>query len=193
MCLGVKNPGREPTEEEFVMPIRIEKKLIDPVTPPGYEEVNHPDPSHPRAKVLPWWLVFSREVPAGSDCNIMASSQLPFRGYRLSIDPQIAPSFLVLNLTVGKNSYSINGHEGVAATLFPPIPNKLSPEERADYEELLKMNLDAAQIGQTVGLRVKNVSSRPLFFSGILWGYAVGDELTAQEMKEVLEGVSRKS
>jgi len=152
--------------------ITIEKTLTEPVALPGFEGANHPDPNRPQAKVLPWWLVFSREVLAGETANIIASSQIPFRGYRLSVDPVVAPSFRILDLKVGRNSYSINGHEGVAATLFPPIPNKLSPEERLDYEELLKMKLDAAQVGQTLGLRVVNHSHEARHFSAILWGYA---------------------
>ncbi len=156
--------------------IRIEKKSIEPLPPPGYEEVNVRDPKRTKATALPWWLVFSRMVKAGEQDTIMASSQLPFRGYRLSVDPVIASHFRILNLTVGRNGYSINGHEGVAATLFPPLPNKLSPEEREDYEELLKIKLDAAQISQTIGVRVVNHSTQHHHFSAILWGYGVGDE-----------------
>lgn len=152
--------------------IKVEKKLTEPVIPPSFEEVNHPDPGRPTAKILPWWLVFSRDVLPGETCNILASSQIPFRGYRLAVDPIIAPHFRILDLKVGRNSYSINGHEGVAATLFPPIPNKLSPEERLDYEELLKIKLDAAQIGQTLGVNVVNHSTELHRFSAILWGYA---------------------
>lgn len=156
--------------------IKIEKKLTEPVTPPAFEEVCHPDPSRAAAKSLPWWLVFSRRVGPGEQCNILASSQLPFRGYRLAVDPEIAPFFRILDLKVGRNSYSINNHEGVAATLFPPIPNKLSPEEREDYEELLKMKLDVAQIGHTLGVLVVNHSASPRQFSAILWGYAINVE-----------------
>lgn len=155
------------------MPIKVEKKLIEPVAPPTYEEIHHPDPERPQAKVLPWWIVFSRGVFGGETITILASSQLEVRGYRLSVDPVIAPHFQIRDIRVGKNSYCINGHDGVAATLFPPIPDNLSPEERLDYEELLKIHLDAAQIGQTLGLTVTNRSRQKHHFSAILWAYAV--------------------
>ncbi len=152
--------------------IKVEKKLAGPQSLPGFETACHPDPKRAQAKVLPWWLVFSREVKPGETSLIMASSQLPFKGYRLAVDPTIAPNFRILDLRVGRNSYCINGHEGAAATLFPPLPDKLTPQEREDYEELLKMRLDTADIGMTVGLNVVNHSRLAIQFSAILWGFA---------------------
>ena len=82
------------------MPVTIEKKLIGPEKLPGYEKAG-PLPQTP--KILPWWLVFGREIPP---CHanergerdgfvIYASSQLPFGGYRLTVDPAVAPHFRI--------------------------------------------------------------------------------------------------
>ncbi len=152
------------------MPIKIEKRVSGPEPLPPFEKEG---PLARPSKVLPWWLVFARLIPGNAKEVILGSAMVPFRGYRLSVDPEVAPSFRILDIRVGRNSYSINGHEGAAATLFPPLPNKLTPEERRDYEELLKIKLDAAQVSQNVSLQVHNHTSKPAFFSGILWGYGI--------------------
>ena len=51
--------------------------------------------------------------------------------------------------------------------------NKLTPDERELYEQLLTLNLDAAQISQTLGLQVVNDSHEKRYFSAILWGCGV--------------------
>lgn len=151
--------------------ISIEKKSIGPAPLPDYEAHNRERHGvRDASKIMPWWLVFSREIGPREEVTILAHAQLVFKGHRLSVDPSIAPYFQVRDVRVGKNSFSINGHHGVAATLFPPLPDKLTAEEKEDYEQLLLMNLDTAQVTQTHGLTVFNTSYEKRYFSAILWG-----------------------
>lgn len=153
------------------MTIKVEKKS-ETLVPPRFEAPSGfiPDPS----RIRQYFLTFDEEVAAGATATIKTQPQLPFRGHRLSVDPEVASSFNVLDIKVGANHHFINYSEGgVKATLFPPLPKNLTKEEREDYEALLKMQMDTAHVSQLVALTVRNTSNKTQRFSGVIWGVVV--------------------
>jgi hypothetical protein len=147
------------------MAIEIERVKILPETP-SFEKVPAKLSEGPGL----YWLVFSMTVPAHKVASISSYPQLPFRGKRFAVNPTIAPHFEILEFKVGVYSQRINEDHGCPATLFPPLPHTLSPEEREDYEDLLAMRMDAASVGQPIAVTVRNTSPHTQVFSAVLWG-----------------------
>lgn len=99
-------------------------------------------------------------VAAAATANITTRPQVPFRGRRLIIPSDIAGSFLITDLKVGKNS------------MFPtsdPVPARAFTELGVGVD----LNLDTAQISQNVTLSVENTSGAALDFNAALIGTAV--------------------
>lgn len=99
-------------------------------------------------------------VNAGASATISAQPQVPFRGRRLLIPSDIAGSFLINDLKVGKNS------------MFPtsnPVPARAFTELGVGVD----LNLDTAQISQLVSLSVENTSGANVDFNACIIGTAV--------------------
>lgn len=99
-------------------------------------------------------------VAAGATATITSQPQTPFRGRRLIIPSDIAGSFLINDLKVGKNS------------MFPtsnPVPARAFTELGVGVD----LNLDTAQISQIISLAVENTSGAALDFNAVLIGTAV--------------------
>lgn len=102
----------------------------------------------------------STAVAAGAAATIQTAPQVPFRGRRLLIPSDIAGSFLINDLRVGKNS------------MFPsanPVPARAFTELGVGVD----LNLDTAQISQTVALLVTNTSLAAQTFNACIIGTAV--------------------
>jgi hypothetical protein len=125
----------------------------------------------PNASVAPglWWMPFKGMVMAASVAKIINTTPIPFRGKRLSVAPHIAASFRILDIRVGPVSFSID-ELGALGTLFPPLPDKLTAEERADYEALLTLDLPTASPAQRIEISVCNLASEDQAFDAVLWG-----------------------
>lgn len=122
------------------------------------------------AMIVPRAVTKAREYPLGfpttavaggaTNNNISAQPQVPFRGRRLIIPSDIAGSFLINDLKVGKNS------------MFPtsnPVPARAFTELGVGVD----LNLDTAQISQLVIIGVTNTSGAQLNFNAALIGTAV--------------------
>lgn len=99
-------------------------------------------------------------VAAGGTASIQTQPQVPFRGRRLIVPSDIAGSFLINDLRVGKNS------------MFPtssPVPARAFTELGVGVD----LNLDTAQISQLITLNVENTSGAQLDFNACLIGTAV--------------------
>lgn len=118
------------------------------------------------------WLAFSQVVEPQAIADICVDPMVGFQGKRLSVAPEIGSSFMIHEIRIGNCSHSISD-QGALGSLFPPLPNRLSPKDREDYESLLTMNLSAASPGQMVMLRVQNISAKPQCFDAVLWGKVV--------------------
>ena len=121
------------------------------------------------AMVVPRQVTKAREYPlgfptttvnGGASATISAQPQVPFRGRRLLIPSDIAGSFLITDLKVGKNS------------MFPtsnPVPARAFTELGVGVD----LNLDTAQISQLVSIGVTNTSGANLSFNACIIGTAV--------------------
>lgn len=88
----------------------------------------------------------SLAVPASGTVNVTATPQVPFRGQRLTIPGTIAVNFVLNSLVIGKDN-QFAGSGAIPATTFA---------ENAVGED---MNLDTAQIGNTIVLNVSNIDT----------------------------------
>jgi hypothetical protein len=88
----------------------------------------------------------SLAVPASGTVNVTATPQVPFRGQRLTIPGTIAINFVINSLVIGKDN-QFAGSGAIPATTFA---------ENAVGED---MNLDTAQIGNTIVLNVSNIDT----------------------------------
>ena len=107
-------------------------------------------------------LGFDSEVAiaAGATATITTQPQIPFRVERLVVPSDLAGSFVVEELTVGKNP-QLAANVGVPARIY---------DERAVG---MRLRGDTAQISQNVSLRVTNISGAPVRFRAAIIGAAL--------------------
>jgi hypothetical protein len=99
-------------------------------------------------------------VAAGASQTISTQPQVPFRGRRLLVPSDIAGSFLIQDLKIGKNS------------MFPsanPVPARAFTELGVGVD----LNLDTAQISQLVSIAVQNTTGGAVSFNACIIGTAV--------------------
>jgi hypothetical protein len=92
--------------------------------------------------------------------NVTATTQVLFRGRRLIIPSDIAASFLINDLRIGKNSQ------------FPssgPVPARVFVETSVGVD----LSLDTAPISQSIVLNVTNTSGGTVIFNAALLGDAL--------------------
>lgn len=121
------------------------------------------------AMVVPRQVTKAREYPigfpttsvtAGSAQTITTNPQVPFRARRLIVPSDIAGSFLINDLKVGKNSMFATSN---------PVPARAFTEVGVGVD----LNLDTAQISQLIAINVTNTSGADLDFNACLIGTAV--------------------
>ena len=126
-----------------------------------------PGPHHPRGvRVIREEPRHSRQFPigfqmdnvaAGDEEDIEVKPQVLFRGERLAIAQSIARYFDVLDIKVGKDSQ-------LAAT------GSLTGEAFETRAVGVRMELDTAEPGIVITLRIKNVDSAAHDFKAVLYG-----------------------
>jgi hypothetical protein len=99
-------------------------------------------------------------VAAGANVQIISRPQVTFRPERLVIAGAIAPSFLLNDLKVGKNSQLVNS-AALPGDAFAPTAFGV------------RLRMDTAQISMDVVLDVTNISAGALRFNAALFGKAV--------------------
>jgi hypothetical protein len=107
-------------------------------------------------------LGFDSETPVdpGIPRRIITRPQVVFKGLRPVVSPDIAGSFIILDIIVGKNSqFAASG--GVPARTF----------EGSSVG--VELDLDTAQVGQDVIMVVQNISATPTRFIATLIGKSV--------------------
>lgn len=121
------------------------------------------------AMVVPRQVTKAREYPigfpttsvtAGAAQTITTQPQVPFRARRLIVPSDIAGSFLINDLKVGKNSMFATSN---------PVPARAFTEVGVGVD----LNLDTAQISQLIAINVTNSSGADLDFNACLIGTAV--------------------
>jgi hypothetical protein len=96
-------------------------------------------------------------IPAGGVASIPASPQVIFRGERLVVPSNIAASFFIVNIVVGKDSQQVAP---------APIPAVAFSEVGVG----VRLMLDTAQPGVLITLQVQNISLVPARFYAALIG-----------------------
>lgn len=99
-------------------------------------------------------------VAAAGTVNVTAQPQVVFRPERLVVSGAIAPSFVINDFKVGKNS-QLAASGAVPADAFSP--NAIG----------VRLKCDTAQISNTITLNVTNISGGALRFTAALFGEAV--------------------
>lgn len=113
-----------------------------------------------KAREFPLGFESPLAVPNGNTATITSRPQIPFRGERLIVPSDIAGSFSILDLRVGKNSQF---------TSSGAVPARTFQENAVG----IRLMLDTAQISQDVTLSVQNVGGAPQVFRAALIGSAV--------------------
>lgn len=112
-------------------------------------------PQH--ARRFPLGFESAGPIAVGASVTITSRPQVLFKGQRLSVPSDIAGSFVVDDLKVGKDSQFVA--EG-------SIPARCLQENAISND----FELDTAQISQDVSISVTNIGGAPVTFRAALWG-----------------------
>jgi hypothetical protein len=95
-------------------------------------------------------------APAGT-ATILQQPQVPFRGTRLMVPSDIAGSFIITDIRVGKNSQ---------LPVVGALPCRGFQENATDAQFVW----DTAQISQQIAIAVMNIGGAPATFRALLYG-----------------------
>lgn len=96
-------------------------------------------------------------ILAGGTQTILQQPQVPFRGTRLMVPSDIAGSFIITDIRVGKNSQ---------LPVVGALPCRGFQENATDAQFVW----DTAQISQQIAIAVQNISGAPATFRALLYG-----------------------
>ncbi len=113
-----------------------------------------------KAREYPLGFESAAAIAAGVSQTITSRPQTPFRGERLIVPSDIAGSFTILDLRVGKNSQF---------TSTGAVPARTFQENSVG----IRLQLDTAQISQDISLSVQNIGGAPQIFRAAIIGSAV--------------------
>jgi hypothetical protein len=109
-------------------------------------------------------LGFGRTVIMGNETKHVSSSpRVSFKPDILLADPNMAPTFMIVDIKVGGRSQSLSSRE-VPAVAFSGI----------DPGKGQAMEMDACMPGEEIVLIVRNLSPQSQEFSAAIWGSLVG-------------------
>lgn len=128
--------------------------------PPGARQVAQMARPATRAREYPLGFVSAGTVAAGATATIQAQPQIVFRGERLIVPSDIAGSFIITQLIVGKNPQFVN-------------PNAIHCRTFAENGVGVRLHMDTAQISQIITITVTNISGAAATFYATLIGTAV--------------------
>lgn len=113
-----------------------------------------------KAREFPLGFESPTPVAAGGTLSITSRPQIPFRGERLVVPSDIAGSFSILDLRVGKNSQFVSSGA---------VPARTFQENSVG----IRLQLDTAQVSQDVTLNVQNIGGADQVFRAAIVGAAV--------------------
>jgi hypothetical protein len=124
--------------------------------PPPHQDrhVRHEQPTRQRDFPVGFTLL---AVPPGTPVEIEVKPQVLFKGKRLAIGASTAKDFIIIDIKVGKNSQ-------LAAT------GEMGAEAFSSLAVGTQMELDTAQPGITITLRIRNIAGSPRDFFAVLYG-----------------------
>lgn len=100
------------------------------------------------------------DIAAAALANINQQPQLVFRPERIVVAGAIAPSFLLTDLRVGKNSQFVSAGAVPAETF-------------SNLSQGVALKMDTAQVSQLIVMSVQNISASPARFIASLLGTAL--------------------
>lgn len=112
-----------------------------------------------KSRIFPLGFQSDGTVAAGGSVTIVSRPQVLFRGERLVLASDIAGSFTIDDVKVGKDSQFVA--EG-------PIPGRVLQENAVG----VGFQLDTAQISQDISIAITNISGAPATFRAALIGTA---------------------
>lgn len=110
------------------------------------------------------------EIRPHSSCVVTINPVCRFKGTRLAVEHEIAPWFGISGFRVGHTECVLMSNGHVPATMFPPLPNKLSKEERELFKKLMSLTWNTCTPAMTIRLHVHNLDYRPHPFKATLFG-----------------------
>lgn len=113
-----------------------------------------------KAREFPLGFESAAPIAPGAAATITSRPQIPFRAQRLVVPSDIAGSFSILDLRVGKNSQF---------TSAGAVPGRTFQENAV----AVGLRCDTAQISQDVTLQVQNIGGAPQTFRAAVIGAAV--------------------
>ncbi len=113
-----------------------------------------------RRREFPIGFTSEGNVQPGAIANIRQQPQVPFRGERLIVPSDIAGSFHLVDLKIGKNSQLVS-------------PGNIPARGFSETAVGVRLLMDTAQVSQIITLSVQNVSGAALPFSALMVGVAV--------------------
>jgi hypothetical protein len=113
-----------------------------------------------KGRTVPIGFDSETDIAPGQTRRITTRPQVVFKGQRPVVSSDIAGSFVIQDIIVGKNSqFAASG----------PIPARAFEGNSVGVE----LDLDTAQIGQDITMFVTNISSSPVRFFATLIGRSV--------------------
>lgn len=103
---------------------------------------------------------FQADVLAGAAATVIANPQISFRGERLVVPSDISLFFEIEDIVVGKNSQLVSAAALPASTF-------------SEVGVGVRLNLDTANVGNQIALRVRNIGGDTVSFRATLIGTAV--------------------
>jgi hypothetical protein len=100
-------------------------------------------------------------INAGAAATITVRPQVPFRAQRFVVPSDIAGSFTIGDIRVGKNSQFVTA-DAVPARTF-----------QEDAASGIEMGFDTAQVSQDISVVANNISLAAQTFRAVFWGAAV--------------------
>lgn len=137
----------EATKQQAVATILARKGLV----------LREEQPTHSR--VFPLGFESSTTILAGASATITSRPQVIFKGQRLVVPSDVAGTFVLDDVKVGKDSQFVA--EG-------SIPARVLQENAVD----VAFELDTAQISQDISISVTNIGGAPAVFRAALIGQA---------------------
>lgn len=113
-----------------------------------------------RRREYPLGFESTVDVASGGSSVVTANPQISFRGERLVVPSDISLFFVLDDILVGKNSQLVSSG---------PVPASAFSEVAVG----VRLNLDTANIGNLISLRVRNIGPDPLTFRATLIGTGV--------------------
>lgn len=149
--------GAEPSKASKLARLANRMRMAREIDPAAVSVVQR---AATRRREYPIGFESDAPVAVGASQVVRSDPQVSFRGERLVVPSDISLFFVLDDIIVGKNSQLVSSG---------PIPASTFSEVGVG----VRLNLDTANIGNLISLRVRNIGPDPVQFRATLIGTAV--------------------